>query len=96
MLENQAVCHDQRDRQSGEDQFLLYQPRVEADAMAPATVEAILDGRADAAPTLAEAMKVFPASRRASLEVSTPPRLPAFGQGEFEVSWRRRLQPPIT
>jgi hypothetical protein len=28
--------------------------------LAPATVEAILDGRADAAPTLAEAMKVFP------------------------------------
>jgi hypothetical protein len=28
--------------------------------LAPATVEAILDGRATAAPTLAEAMKVFP------------------------------------
>ena len=28
--------------------------------LAPATVQAILDGRADAAPTLAEAMKVFP------------------------------------
>ena len=28
--------------------------------LAPATVEAILDGRADAAPTLVEAMKVFP------------------------------------
>ena len=28
--------------------------------LAPVTVEAILDGRADAAPTLAEAMKVFP------------------------------------
>lgn len=28
--------------------------------LAPATVEAILDGREDAAPTLAEAMKVFP------------------------------------
>ena len=28
--------------------------------LAPATVEAILDGRADAAPTLAAAMKVFP------------------------------------
>ena len=28
--------------------------------LAPATVEAILDGRANAAPTLAEAMKVFP------------------------------------
>ena len=28
--------------------------------LAPATVEAILNGRADAAPTLAEAMKVFP------------------------------------
>ena len=28
--------------------------------LAPATVEAILDGRGDAAPTLAEAMKVFP------------------------------------
>jgi len=28
--------------------------------LAPATVEAILDGHADAAPTLAEAMKVFP------------------------------------
>lgn len=28
--------------------------------LAPATVEAILNGRADAAPTLAEAMKAFP------------------------------------
>ena len=28
--------------------------------LAPSTVEAILDGRASAAPTLAEAMKVFP------------------------------------
>ena len=28
--------------------------------LAPATVEAILEGRAKAAPTLAEAMKVFP------------------------------------
>jgi hypothetical protein len=28
--------------------------------LAPSTVEAIPDGRADAAPTLAEAMKVFP------------------------------------
>jgi hypothetical protein len=28
--------------------------------LAPATMEAILDGRASAAPTLAEAMKVFP------------------------------------
>ena len=28
--------------------------------LAPATVEAILDGRADDAPTLAEAMRVFP------------------------------------
>ncbi|MFO1158502.1 MAG: hypothetical protein U1E60_06660 [Reyranellaceae bacterium] len=28
--------------------------------LAPATVEAILDGRASAAPTLAEAMKAFP------------------------------------
>jgi hypothetical protein len=28
--------------------------------LAPATVEAILVGRADAAPTSAEAMKVFP------------------------------------
>jgi len=28
--------------------------------LAPSTVEAILNGRADAAPTLAEAMKVFP------------------------------------
>ncbi|MFO1158491.1 MAG: hypothetical protein U1E60_06605 [Reyranellaceae bacterium] len=28
--------------------------------LAPVTVEAILDGRANAAPTLAEAMKVFP------------------------------------
>jgi hypothetical protein len=28
--------------------------------LAPATVEAILDGQADAAPTLAEAMKMFP------------------------------------
>ena len=32
--------------------------------LAPATVEAILDGRADAAPTLAEAMKVFPVEWR--------------------------------
>jgi hypothetical protein len=32
--------------------------------LAPATVEAILDGRADAAPTLAKAMKVFPVEWR--------------------------------
>ena len=32
--------------------------------LAPATVEAILDGSADAAPTLAEAMKVFPVEWR--------------------------------
>jgi len=32
--------------------------------LAPATVEAILDGRAAAAPTLEEAMKVFPAEWR--------------------------------
>lgn len=32
--------------------------------LAPATVEAILDGHADAAPTLAEAMKVFPVEWR--------------------------------
>jgi len=32
--------------------------------LAPATVEAILDGRADATPTLAEAMKVFPVEWR--------------------------------
>jgi hypothetical protein len=32
--------------------------------LAPATVEAILNGRADAAPTLADAMKVFPVEWR--------------------------------
>jgi hypothetical protein len=32
--------------------------------LAPATVEAILDGHADAAPTLVEAMKVFPVEWR--------------------------------
>ena len=32
--------------------------------LAPATVEAALDGRANAAPTLAEAMKVFPVEWR--------------------------------
>ena len=32
--------------------------------LAPATVQAILDGRADAAPTLAEAMKGFPVEWR--------------------------------
>jgi hypothetical protein len=32
--------------------------------LAPATVEAILEGRADPAPTLAEAMKVFPVDWR--------------------------------
>ena len=32
--------------------------------LAPATVEAILDGREDSAPTLAEAMKVFPVEWR--------------------------------
>lgn len=32
--------------------------------LAPATMEAILDGRADAAPTLSEAMKVFPVEWR--------------------------------
>ena len=32
--------------------------------LAPATVEAILDGRTNATPTLAEAMKVFPVEWR--------------------------------
>jgi hypothetical protein len=41
--------------------------------LAPATVEAILDGRAQAAPTLAEAMKVFPVEWR----LQRSPRLAA-------------------
>ncbi|MFO1158474.1 MAG: hypothetical protein U1E60_06520 [Reyranellaceae bacterium] len=42
--------------------------------LAPATVEAILDGRARAAPTLAEAMKVFPVewSRQSRLNAGPP------------------------
>lgn len=52
--------------------------------LAPATVEAILDGRASAAPTLAEAMKVFPAEwKKQRADCSThhqaahPSKLPA-------------------
>ena len=42
--------------------------------LAPATVEAILEGRAKAAPTLAEAMKVFPVewARQSSASVERP------------------------
>jgi hypothetical protein len=41
--------------------------------LAPSTVESILNGRADAAPTLAEAMKVFPVEWR----LQRSPRLKA-------------------
>ncbi|MFN4204812.1 MAG: hypothetical protein ACK4HG_00360 [Agrobacterium albertimagni] len=45
--------------------------------LAPATVEAILDGRASAAPTLAERMKAFPVEwARQSLNAG-PPILPS-------------------
>jgi hypothetical protein len=42
--------------------------------LAPAMVEAILEGRAKAAPTLAEAMKVFPVewARQSSASVERP------------------------
>ena len=43
--------------------------------LAPATVEAILEGRANAAPPLAEAMKVFPVEWR----LQRGPRLGAYG-----------------
>lgn len=47
--------------------------------LAPATVEAILDGRADAAPTLAEAMKVFPVEWAAQIAAGTGATLTSIG-----------------
>jgi len=49
--------------------------------LAPATVEAILDGRASAGPTLAEAMGVFPVEWRAQNNLAAPttgPQRPEF------------------
>lgn len=55
-----AIPIDQGDRQGREDQAALRLTETRLTLRAPATMEAILDGRARAGPTLAEAMGVFP------------------------------------